>query len=184
MPAGRPCPPPAPVVVLLALRACLTERLLFRLGQDRILSRIGARKVVEADLLSMPEGPVLATLVEGTVLGEDHVRALVRARARSQWLVACGDCAVSGGPGRSCPSRETAWERGGDACVLCSRGADPLHRGTPISRFVPVDANVAHCPIRLEELLSTLGVLAESRGRNRENDLPARTDDRNLGAMS
>jgi coenzyme F420-reducing hydrogenase gamma subunit len=130
--APGPLSPQNPsVVVLLALRACLTERLLFHVGRERILSCLGATTFVEADGFAVPEGPDLVTLVEGTVSTDEHVRALVRARVHSRWLVACGDCAQE------------------------SSGHE-----LPVSRFVPVDASVTGCPIRLEELLTTLATLA------------------------
>lgn len=98
------------------------------------LERFGIRFVASprhADVL-LVTGPVTRNMREALVRSWD-------ATPGPKWLVACGDCAIGGGP-----------FQGGYACV------------GPVGDVLPVDLRIPGCPPRPAELLSGLLALLET----------------------
>jgi len=102
-------------------------------------------------------GPLDLALVEGAVLTKRDEEELRAIRARAKTLIALGTCAVWGGV--------AAMDRGGDRAALLrevygemgsqydSTSAKALHE------VVPVDVNIAGCPIEKDHLISAIAGL-------------------------
>jgi NAD-reducing hydrogenase small subunit len=134
-----------------------------------------------ADVKEFPPS-VDAVLVEGAVANEDNLAMLRQVRERSKWLIAFGDCAVTG--------NVTAWRNPlGGALPVLHRSyvelADRnptldheaplvprlLDRVEPLHYVVQVDAFVPGCPPpadRIREVLEALrhGQLPRLEGRD------------------
>ncbi|MGO9596762.1 MAG: oxidoreductase [Isosphaeraceae bacterium] len=121
------------------------------------------------DVKVFPEN-VDVTLVEGAVGNIENIEQLKVARARSKFLIAFGDCAVTGNVtamrdplGGADVVMRRSYLEGGDlnARIPASPGVLPtlLDRVSPIHAFVPVDAYIPGCPPpapRIREVLEQL----------------------------
>jgi NAD-reducing hydrogenase small subunit len=126
-----------------------------------------------ADFKEYPEN-VDAVLVEGAVANEDNLEFIQLVRKRTRWLIAFGDCAVTG--------NVTALRNpiGGAAPVLkrsyielaennASLPDDPgvlpklLDRVEPIHAVVRVDAFMPGCPPPADRIQKALEALREGR---------------------
>jgi NAD-reducing hydrogenase small subunit len=65
---------------------------------ERLVDLAGRMSLVYSPFIDIKEFPedVDATLVEGAVANEDHLRQLQTVRARTKFLISFGDCAVTG----------------------------------------------------------------------------------------
>ena len=108
------------------------------------------------DVKVFPEN-VDVTLVEGAVGNHENLEHLKVARARSKFLIAFGDCAVTGNVtamrdplGGADVVLRRSYLEGGDlnARIPASPGVLPtlLDRVSPIHAFVTVDAYIPGCP--------------------------------------
>jgi NAD-reducing hydrogenase small subunit len=126
-----------------------------------------------ADFKEYPEN-VDAALVEGAVANEDNLEFIRQVRARTKWIIAFGDCAVTG--------NVTALRNplGGAEAVLKRSyieladrlpglpdepGILPrlLDRVLPIHGVVPVDAFLPGCPPPADRIRKALEALREGR---------------------
>ncbi len=141
---------------------------------ERLLDLAPRIQLVYGPLVDAKEFPedVDATLVEGAVADEDDLEFLQRVRARTRYLVALGDCAVTG--------NVTALRNrfGSAASVLsaiyggCDRRAfvgEPgivprlLDRVVPLHEAVPVDLFLPGCPPSADLIHFVLSELVEGR---------------------
>jgi NAD-reducing hydrogenase small subunit len=122
------------------------------------------------DAQEWPEGVDVA-IVEGAVSSQDDVKLVQTARARSRYLIALGDCAVTGNvPSmRNGISRRELLERiyvqGADESAgVPTDGVPPLLRqAEPLRQTVKVDLHVPGCPPRPNAILMVLSELLEGR---------------------
>lgn len=122
------------------------------------------------DAQEFPEN-VDVTLVEGAVSSHDDLHLLTEIRARSRFLVALGDCAVTG----NVPSMrnivptkqllERVYIQGATAAPgIPAEGVPALLRhATPLSHAVPVDLHVPGCPPKPAAIGFVLQELLEGR---------------------
>jgi NAD-reducing hydrogenase small subunit len=122
------------------------------------------------DAQEWPEGVDVA-VVEGAVSSQDDRELVQTARARSKYLIALGDCAVTGNvpsmrngiPVRRLLERvyvEGAAESGG----IPTDGVPQLQRqAEPLRQTVRVDLHVPGCPPRPNAILTVLSELLEGR---------------------
>jgi NAD-reducing hydrogenase small subunit len=122
---------------------------------ERLLALLTAADLVYSPILDVkrfPEG-VDVVLVEGAVANEEHLHTLREVRARARFLVAFGDCAVTGNVtalrnvlGGAAPVLDRAYRDGQprgrvpDAPGLVPRLLDrvrPLHEVVPVDLFLP-----------------------------------------------
>ena len=122
------------------------------------------------DAQEWPEGVDLA-LIEGAVSSQDDAKLAQVARARSQVVVALGDCAVTGNvpamrngiPTRKLLERvyvEGATAQPGvptDGVPALLKHAEPLHQS------IRVDVHVPGCPPKPNAILMVLSELLEGR---------------------
>ncbi|HEY5627895.1 MAG TPA: hypothetical protein VIR16_00155 [Candidatus Limnocylindrales bacterium] len=122
------------------------------------------------DAQEWPEGVDVA-IIEGAVSSQDDLKLVQTARARSRYLIALGDCAVTGNvpsmrngiPVRKLLERvyvEGAAESDGvptDGVPTLLRQAEPLRQA------VKVDLHVPGCPPRPNAILMVLSELLEGR---------------------
>jgi coenzyme F420-reducing hydrogenase gamma subunit len=101
-------------------------------------------------------GPLDVALVEGSVSSPDELDRLLELRRRSDFLVAVGACALTGGVNTL---------GGPDRSSLCRivYGETARKKTTfppqPLCRFVAVDLELAGCPPERHETLQVLGAL-------------------------
>jgi coenzyme F420-reducing hydrogenase gamma subunit len=106
-------------------------------------------------------GPYDISLVEGSITTAHDAERIHAIRRASRQLVAMGACATAGGIQAL---RNFADVREFTAAVYPSpRYIDVLKTSTPISDHVQVDFELRGCPISKEQLLETLGALADGR---------------------
>jgi NAD-reducing hydrogenase small subunit len=122
------------------------------------------------DSQEWPEGVDVA-IIEGAISSQDDAKLAQTARARSQVVVALGDCAVTGNvpamrngiPVRRLLERvyvDGATEQPGlptDGVPALRRHAEPLHQS------IKVDVHVPGCPPRPNTILLVLSELLEGR---------------------
>ena len=125
------------------------------------------------DVKEFPEG-VDATLVEGAVANEEHLRQIRTIRARTRVLVSFGDCAVTGNvtalrnPLRSAePVLQRVYVEGADLNpgIPAEPGIVPrlLDRVRPIHDVVPVDVFLPGCPPSADLIHFVLAELIDGR---------------------
>ena len=122
------------------------------------------------DAQEWPEGVDVA-VIEGAVSSKDDVELDQTARARSRYLIALGDCAVTGNvPSmrNGIPVRkllERVYVEGADESAgIPTDGVPPLNRqAEPLRQTVKVDLHVPGCPPRPNAILTVLSELLEGR---------------------
>jgi NAD-reducing hydrogenase small subunit len=122
------------------------------------------------DAQEWPEGVDVA-IIEGAVSSKDDVELVQTARARSKYLIALGDCAVTGNvPSmrNGIPVRkllERVYIEGADESAgIPTEGVPPLNRqAEPLRQTVKVDLHVPGCPPRPNAILMVLSELLEGR---------------------
>jgi NAD-reducing hydrogenase small subunit len=122
------------------------------------------------DAQEWPEGVDVA-VIEGAVSSQDDLKLVQTARARSRYLIALGDCAVTGNvPSmrNGIPVRkllERVYIEGADESAgVPTDGVPPLLRqAEPIRQAVKVDLHVPGCPPRPNAILMVLSELLEGR---------------------
>ncbi len=122
------------------------------------------------DAQEWPEGVDVA-IIEGAVSSKDDVELLQTARARSRYLIALGDCAVTGNvPSmrNGIPVRkllERVYVEGADVSAgVPADGVPALNRqAEPLRQTVKVDLHVPGCPPRPNAILMVLSELLEGR---------------------
>ena len=122
------------------------------------------------DAQEWPEGVDVA-VVEGAVSSQDDRELLQTARARSRYLIALGDCAVTG----NVPSMRNGISRRELLDRVYVQGADRsegvpvdgvpplLRQAEPLRQTVKVDLHVPGCPPRPNAILTVLSELIEGR---------------------
>jgi NAD-reducing hydrogenase small subunit len=134
-----------------------------------------------ADIKEYPEN-VDAVLVEGAVANEDNLEFLHRVRQRTKWIIAFGDCAVTGNVtslrnplGGALPVLQRSYLELADlnAALPEDPGVLPklLDRVEPLHAVVRVEAFIPGCPPpadRIRKALEALreGHLPELQGRD------------------
>ena len=122
------------------------------------------------DAQEWPEGVDVA-IVEGAVSNQDDVKLVQTARARSRYLIALGDCAVTGNvPSmrNGIPVRkllERIYVEGADESAGIPTDGVPalLRQAEPLRQTVKVDLHVPGCPPRPNAILMVLSELLEGR---------------------
>jgi NAD-reducing hydrogenase small subunit len=126
-----------------------------------------------ADVKEYPEN-VDAVLVEGAVANEDNFEFIQRVRERTKWVIAFGDCAVTGNVtslrnplGSALPVLERSYVDLADVnpAIPNEPGIVPrlLDRVQPLHGVVPVDAYMPGCPPPADRIRKTLEALREGR---------------------
>lgn len=126
-----------------------------------------------ADFKEYPDG-VDAVLVEGAVANEDQLAFVRKVRSRTKWVVAFGDCAVTGNVtaqrnvlGGALPVLERSYLDLADrsAAVPHEPGIVPklLDRVEPLHVIVQVDAFLPGCPPSADQIRHVLEALREQR---------------------
>jgi len=122
------------------------------------------------DAQEWPEGVDVA-IIEGAVSSTDDVKLVQTARARSRYLIALGDCAVTGNvPSmrNGIPVRkllERIYVEGADESAGIPTDGIPalLRQAEPLRQTVKVDLHVPGCPPRPNAILMVLSELLEGR---------------------
>ena len=122
------------------------------------------------DAQEWPEGVDVA-IVEGAVSNQDDLKLVQTARARSRYLIALGDCAVTGNvPSmrNGIPVRkllERIYVEGADESAGVPTDGVPalLRQAEPLRQTVKVDLHVPGCPPRPNAILMVLSELLEGR---------------------
>ncbi|QEH36985.1 NAD-reducing hydrogenase HoxS subunit delta [Aquisphaera giovannonii] len=138
-----------------------------------LIELAGMAEIVYSPIVDAKVFPehVDATLVEGAVANEDHLGLVRNARARSDFLVAFGDCAITGnvtairnplGGARVVLDRSYLCRADLRPAVPESPGVLPrlLDRVVPVHAVVPVDAFLPGCPPPAGRIRETLSQLA------------------------
>jgi NAD-reducing hydrogenase small subunit len=126
-----------------------------------------------ADVKAYPDG-VDAVLVEGAVANEDNLEFIRLVRARTQWVVSFGDCAVTGNVtslrnpiGGALPVLERSYLAPGNVNpqVPGEPGILPrlLDRVQPVHEIVHVDAFMPGCPPPADRIRLALDALRQGR---------------------
>jgi NAD-reducing hydrogenase small subunit len=122
------------------------------------------------DAQEFPEG-VDVTLVEGAVSSQEDAHRLRTVRARSRFVVALGDCAVTG----NVPAMrntvpvskilQRVYIEGADTSpVIPSAGVPPLlPQARPLHEFVKIDIHLPGCPPKPEAILGVVSNLIAGR---------------------
>ncbi|HZP48252.1 MAG TPA: hypothetical protein VFB07_06960 [Vicinamibacterales bacterium] len=139
---------------------------------ERLLDLASSIDLVFSPLMDVKAFPedVDVTLVEGAIANEDHVETIRRVRARTQTLVALGDCAVTGNVtalrnplGGAAPVLSlvygTAFDRP-DASHIVPRLLD---RVLMLRALVRVDLYLPGCPPSADAIHHALTALAAGR---------------------
>jgi NAD-reducing hydrogenase small subunit len=155
---------------------------------ERLLDLAAAADVVFSPIVDVKEFPegVDVTLIEGAVANEDHLAMIKKVRARSRFLVALGDCAVTGNvtalrnlldvdqvlqaayverAGRVGPAPEVPHQEGIVPALLPR--VEPLHR------VVPVDAYLPGCPPSADNIWQLLSAFLRGEALAAGEDVPA-----------
>jgi NAD-reducing hydrogenase small subunit len=144
------------------------------LDTDEAIVNVAKRAdLVYGPLVDAQEFPkaVDVTLVEGAVSSQEDLEKLRTIRQRTKFLVALGDCAVTGNvPAmrNQYPARkilERIYVEGAQQCRgVPSEGVPPLLRqAVPLHEAVKVDLHVPGCPPGAKALAWVLGELLEGR---------------------
>lgn len=126
-----------------------------------------------ADFKAYPED-VDAVLVEGAIANEDNLAFIQRVRARTKWLIAFGDCAVTGNVtalrnplGATLPILERSYVELADlnAGLPDDPGIVPklLHPVRPLHAVVKVEAFLPGCPPPADRIRHVLEALREGQ---------------------
>ncbi len=120
------------------------------------------------DIVEFPEassrrsdGPYDVLLVEGSVSTPDQAAEIRRLRREARMLVTIGACAQAGGVQalRNWMALDEV-----DAAVYPTPGViESLEHSTPVSRLVPVDAELAGCPVSREQVRELLAAVLIGR---------------------
>jgi NAD-reducing hydrogenase small subunit len=120
---------------------------------ERLLDLLPRMDLVYGPLVDAKEFPenVDATLVEGAVANEEHLEQIWKVRARTRFLVAFGDCAVTGNVTalrNSIGSARGVLETAYDGRTAFEPGIVPvlLDRVLPVHHVVDVDLFLPGCP--------------------------------------
>lgn len=143
----------------LSLLDCEDE-LLAVAGRVRIAHFLEATRRVE-------DGPFDVSLVEGSITTPGDVERIHRVRQLSRVLVTIGACATAGGVQALRNYADVAEY----ASVVYARPdyVATLATSTPIAAHVPVDYELAGCPVDRRQLLEVIGALLVGR----KPDVPA-----------
>jgi NAD-reducing hydrogenase small subunit len=150
---------PKPRIATVWLGGCSGCHMSFLDLDERLEAVLAAADLVYSPLLDVkryPEG-VDVVLVEGAVANEEHLRTVREVRARSRFLVAFGDCAVTGNVtairnvlGRAGPVLERAYVE--NVTLHPGLPHEPgivptlLDRVRPLHEVVAVDLHLPGCP--------------------------------------
>ena len=126
-----------------------------------------------ADFKQYPEN-VDAVLVEGAIANEDNLAFIRLVRLRTKWLIAFGDCAVTGNVtalrnplGGALPILQRSYVELADsnAGLPIEPGIVPklLDRVEPLHAVVKVDAFLPGCPPSADRIRQVLEALREGR---------------------
>jgi len=154
-----PSSAPRPRVATVWLGGCSGCHMSFLDMDERLVELFAAIDLVYSPILDVkryPSGVDLA-LVEGAVANEEHLQTIGEVRARTRFLVAFGDCAVTGNVtalrnvlGRAEPVLQRAYV---ENATLAPRVPDEpgivprlLDRVRPLHEVVPVDLHLPGCP--------------------------------------
>jgi NAD-reducing hydrogenase small subunit len=120
---------------------------------ERLLDLLPQMDLVYGPLVDAKEFPedVDATLVEGAVANEEHLDQIRKIRARTRFLVAFGDCAVTGNVTalrNSIDSARSVLESVYEGRTAFEPGIVPvlLDRVLPVHHVVDVDLFLPGCP--------------------------------------
>ena len=133
--------------------------------------------VVYSPIMDIKEYPenVDVVLVEGAIANEDHVEMMRRVRENTKFVVAFGDCAVTGNvPAMRNPLGDPenvlqrAYKEGADVApqIPCEPGILPklTPRVTPVHELVPVDLYLPGCPPPAARIKSVLEQVLAGKG--------------------
>jgi NAD-reducing hydrogenase small subunit len=151
--------PVKPRVATVWMGGCSGCHMSFLDLDERLIDLAGAIDLVFspiADAKEYPEGVDVA-LVEGAVANEEHVEQAHRVRARTKFLIAFGDCAVTGNVtamrnplGKALPVLQRAYLETADlgGVIPEEPGIVPrlLDAVKPLHQVVPVDFYLPGCP--------------------------------------
>jgi NAD-reducing hydrogenase small subunit len=122
------------------------------------------------DIKVFPEN-VDATLVEGAVANDDNKELLLKIRERSRFLIAFGDCAVTGNVTamRNTIDRDSILREvyGPDGPAMGQAQYSPLpvleRNVTPLHRLVQVDFHLPGCPPHADLIWTVITQLLDGR---------------------
>jgi NAD-reducing hydrogenase small subunit len=152
-------PPPRPRVATVWLGGCSGCHMSFLDMDERLLELAGAMELVYSPILDVKRYPsgVDVALVEGAVANEEHLHTIREVRSRTRFLVAFGDCAVTGNVtalrnviGSAGPVLERAYLENATLRprLPCAPGIVPrlLERVRSLGEVVPIDLHLPGCP--------------------------------------
>lgn len=117
---------------------------------ERILEILGQVELVYSPLVDTKEFPsnVTLTLVEGAIASKEDAAFIQRVRANTKWLVALGDCAITGNvPGmRNAISLERLFGASYQNLSAATAITELLPQVLPLHQVVPVDLFLPGCP--------------------------------------
>ncbi len=135
---------------------------LLNLGDQLLALRDRVEIAYFLEASSAPKsGPYDVALVEGSISAPADVGRVQRLRRRSRTLVAIGACATGGGIQALRNSQTLAAVAG--RVYPRPEQLRVLPRSTPISAHVPVDLELAGCPVDGQQLLETIVALLDGR---------------------
>ncbi|HEV2447892.1 MAG TPA: hypothetical protein VGS58_18310 [Candidatus Sulfopaludibacter sp.] len=148
-----------PTVGIFGLTGCAGDQLGILNCEDQLLDLVALVDIRDFVMASSQNqtGPLDLALVEGAVLTKRDEEDLRAVRARAKTLIALGTCAVWGGV--------AAMDRGSDRAALLREvygemgGKYDAAPARALHEVVPVDVNIAGCPVEKEQLLSAIAGL-------------------------
>ncbi len=152
-------------------------------GCGMVVANLGATLIPVSQLVNIAEFRLASSkqwserfhivLVEGAITTEEEVHELRQLRARSDYMVAVGACAVTGGIPMMAPNAEILLaQEGVYGAHIKAQGPIARHK---LADIVHVDANIYGCPIDGKDLVATLTALLRG-GRPDSHDEPVCTE--------
>jgi coenzyme F420-reducing hydrogenase gamma subunit len=151
-----------PSIGIFGLTSCAGDQLVILDCEDELL-KLAELVSIEEFLMAMddPEekpSHLDVAFVEGTVVIPEDLKTLKDVRSRSDYLIAIGSCACSGGPPGILNKDET--EKALTEVVGKKYVKDfPVLEPQPLKAYVDVDFSLTGCPIEKDEFLYLVGSL-------------------------
>jgi NAD-reducing hydrogenase small subunit len=164
-----------PRVATVWLGGCSGCHMSFLDLDERLLDLAGVMDLVYSPIADIKEFPhdVDVTLVEGAVTTTEHAEFAHRIRRQSRYVVAFGDCAVTGNVTamrNGIPTEEVlrrSYIELGDLSPRIPRDhptiAELLPQARPLHEYIPVDAYLHGCPPTADQIWFAVNELLAGR---------------------